>query len=462
MDWYKPICAHIITPLWARWEKSDYLKHLHYLTKLQYASADEIQDMQWTKIKSLLKHAYNNSAYYTAIFDNLHLHPADLRTWTDFEKMPLLTKKDIRYNYDNLIAKNIPKHTFITGMTSGSTGKPLHFLSDEKGLQWTRAHIVLTQEWAGWKLGKRKFTVMGIHANKPTGNIRHSFRNMLLDRSFLLNTLELDEDSMFLFYKALKITCRPFIQGFAHAIYLFAQYLEQNNLFDIHACGIITGGMVLNNHERALIEKVFNSKVFNRYGTEEAGVMACECETHEGLHISVGKYYLEFLNDNKEALPGETGSIVVTDLTNYGMPLIRYKIEDMAVLGDKPCSCGRTWPLIKEIVGRTSDFIITPDKKIISGISLTDFFAAIPGLLQIQIIQNKIDHLTYKIIKSSEFTDNSIQKIKEIERRFFGDKMQVSYDYVESIPLEPRGKYRFVKSEIAKEYFGGLNSDLKP
>ena len=262
MDWYRPICSHFITPLWAKWEKSDYLNHIEYLKMFQYVSPEEIKKTQWQKIKALLNHAYENCLYYNELFNKMHLHPRDIVNWSDFERIPLLTKDKIRNNYKDFIAKYSNNKMLHSGMTSGSTGKPLHFVADEKGLQWTRAHIILTDEWAGWKLGERKFAVSGIHANERTQGTRKCLRNKLLDRISLLNTLELNEDSMSAFYKSLRKARRPFIYGFAHAIYLLAQYLEQRNFTDVHACGIMTGGMVLNDHERSLIEKVFHCKVF--------------------------------------------------------------------------------------------------------------------------------------------------------------------------------------------------------
>jgi len=453
IDLYEHFCRYVTVPIWAKWERSHYLSHIEYLKTSQYDTPEIIKITQWEKVKKILDHAYVNCPYYKTLFSDIRMHPNDIKSWSDFEQIPLLKKDDVRNNYENIIAANMGQKTLHHGVTSGSTGKPLHFVADEKGLQWTRAQIVLTQQWAGWRLGEKKYAISGIHANENTKNVRKYLRNKLLDRISLLNTLEIDENSMISFHRTLSKAYRPFIYGFAHAIYVFAQFLEKLSLMNIHACGVMTGGMILNDHERSLIEKVFHCKVFNRYGSEEMGAVACECEKHEGLHISSGKYYVEFLNGDKKALPGEIGSLVITDLSNYGMPFIRYQIEDMATRSDSMCSCGRTWPLISNIIGRTSDFIITPEKKIISGISLTDFFAMIPGVVQAQIIQDRIDHVIFKIVKNQEFGDESMRSLKEIERRFFGKSMSVTYDYVETIPKEPRGKYRFVKSQIAKDYF---------
>ena len=87
MDWYRHICSYLITPLWAKWEKSDYLSHIEYLKKFQYISPEEIKEIQWQKVKALLDHAYKNCSYYNALFNKMQLHPNDIMSWSDFEQI---------------------------------------------------------------------------------------------------------------------------------------------------------------------------------------------------------------------------------------------------------------------------------------------------------------------------------------------------------------------------------------
>jgi phenylacetate-CoA ligase len=198
--------------------------------------------------------------------------------------------------------------------------------------------------------------------------------------------------------------------------------------------------MVLTDSERHTIEKVFNSPVFNHYGCEEIGTIASECKAHEGLHVFGEGLYLEIESDN-EVMPGR---MLITDLVNYAMPLIRYDIGDAAILMSGKCPCGKTLPRLKEVSGRTADFLYTPDRKPVFGISILDTFVIhIPGFKQVQIVQDAYDHLNFRIVKDNRFSEESLDQLKRNVIEIFGDRMRYDLEYVEQIELTPRGKFRF-------------------
>ena len=123
--------------------------------------------------------------------------------------------------------------------------------------------------------------------------------------------------------------------------------------------------MVLHDWERRTIEEVFQCPVTNRYGCEEVSLIACECQRHDGLHVNADGIYLEVLRpDGTPCPPGEPGMIVVTDLVNRAMPIIRYQVGDMGVLSDRQCPCGRGLPLLEKIEGRMADYVVTPARRI--------------------------------------------------------------------------------------------------
>jgi phenylacetate-CoA ligase len=455
LDLYSPICRYITIPLWARWEGSHYLKYLKEQRRFQYLDIEQIEAIQLEKTKNLISHAYYNCPFYQSFYSCVGIHPEDIKTWPDFSKLPILTKAVIKKNQGELIAQNIQKDQLVPGKTSGSTGKPLDFFIDEDSTQKQRASALLTNEWAGYRLGEKVFTLFGQSTSMAKrSKLRKFLRRKLLNRTYNLSTLQLSKESMLEFYGLLGRNPMPFITGYAHTLYLFAEFLEEQDL-GINAKGIISGGMVLHNWQREKIEKVFNCKVINRYGCEELGTIACECDRQEGLHVNSYTKYVEVINEKGDpAKSGEIGNLVITDLTNYGMPFIRYIIEDMAVASDAICSCGRTLPLLKSIEGRESDFVITPDGMMVSGISLTDNFGAnIPGVVQLQIIQDKIDHITIRIVKDSSFSKESIDTIGHLNRTFFGDRMNFSCEFLDEIPLEASGKIRFVISEIERDVY---------
>jgi len=455
IDLYSPICRYITIPLWARWERSLYRKYLKEQKRFQYLDKGQVEGIQFEEARKLIAHAYHSCPFYNDFYSSAGIHPEDIRTWSDFSELPILTKGVIKKNQSEIIAQNIPREKLVPGKTSGSTGKPLDFFIDEDSTQKNRASILMTNEWAGYRLGQKFYSMFGQSTSEgKKGSWRVYLRNKLLDRVHNLSTLRLTEESMVNFYEFLEKSSKPFLYGYAHTVFLFADFLEKKNHLGVNAGGIVSGGMVLHNWQREKIERVFNCKVINRYGCEELGLIACECERQEGLHVNSYSKYVEIIDNRGEpAMAGEIGRLIITDLTNYGMPFIRYNIEDMAVAGNRSCSCGRTLPLLERIEGRESDFVITPDAIMVSGISLTDNFGAnIPGVVQLQIVQDRINHINIRIVKDSSFNRESIEIISRLNKKFFGNKMNFSCELIDEIPLEASGKIRFVISKISEKY----------
>ncbi len=454
MDYYKPILKHVIMPLWAKWEKSPYLKHLKYLDKSQYFPLDKIKEIQWGKIKELLMHANVNSKYYKELFIQNNILAEKINSYDEFLGIPILTKDDVRKNLDKILAPNYDK--YIPFLTSGSTGIPLRGFKDKECSEFKRACGRRSELWSGYDLGERIYCLYGEPEKELTGfvKLKATFRRKYLNRTEILDLLKLSDKSMFEFAKKMRKKPPSLLWGHAHGLYQLALYLENQNITDIQPKGMYSAGMVLHNWERKKIEEIFNCKLQDRYGGEELGLIATECKKQEGLHINTDSHFVEFLDkDGNPVAPGERGVIVVTDLTNYVMPFIRYKLEDVGEYSTDLCSCGRTQPLIKKLEGRVADFLITPEKELVSGISLTDHFAGhISGVAQIQIIQNELDKLELKIVKNNEYGKKTIEQISNLVLDFFGNRMEYKIELVDSISKESSGKYRFTICNLNNEF----------
>jgi phenylacetate-CoA ligase len=212
--------------------------------------------------------------------------------------------------------------------------------------------------------------------------------------------------------------------------------------------------MVLHNWQRTVIEEVFGCRVTNRYGCEEVGLIACECERHQGLHINADNVLVEIERDGRPARPCESGSVIVTDLSNRAMPLLRYQVGDVAIAANRPCPCGRGLPLVEKVEGREADYVVTPCGRLISGISLTENFAVmVPGLEQVQIVQEAIDRLRLRIVRGADFGPRSEACIRSLVAERFGPGVAYECEYVGRIPQEPSGKYRFCISKVARPVF---------
>src|SRR6266849_5101753 len=321
MDLHAGIIRNILGPAWARWEKSPYLSHYRHLRRAQFDSPGAIRAGQWRALQAILAHAYETVPYYRDRWKEAGINPAHLRSFEDFQQIPILTKSDIRTHGSDLLSYSFNPTTLIRKKTSGSTGVSLEIFLDEDSRQWKRACVLRSDEWTGWRFGEPVAKVWGNPEFRSRG-WRGFLRNLLLDREHYLDTLHMDETALARFAQVLVKKKPTLIFGHAHSVYLLAQFLRSNRLPIHRPKGIITTAMVLHSWQRQMIEEVFRCGVTNRYGCEEVSLIACECEQHNGLHINADSVFVEIMcPDHTGALtcpsrPGESGSVIVTDLTN--------------------------------------------------------------------------------------------------------------------------------------------------
>lgn len=447
------VVRNVIAPAWALWERSPYLRHYRQLCRTQFLAPQAIHDRQWEYVFRVLEHAYKTTAFWRIHLRNAGLEPWDVSSFDSFRMLPLLTKADLRAKNRDLLSCDYSNATLHRKQTSGSTGVPVQVFVDPDAQQFKRGCVLRSDEWSGWRLGQRVAILWGAEEN-PRRGWRPWLRNALLERATYLDTLRITEESMASFTVALRRRPPSLLLGHAHSLYLFAQFLKSRGPSGIRPKGIISTAMVLHDWERQAIEEVFQCKVTNRYGCEEVSLIASECEEHNGLHVNADGIYLEVLRpDGTPCAAGEPGMIVVTDLVNRAMPVIRYQIGDMGVLSDRRCPCGRGLPLLEKIEGRVADYVVTPRGEYVSGISLTDHFnTMIPGVVQLQIIQEELDRFLFRIVKGPEFGPNSLEKIAALVAERFGTAVRHECEFVARIPQEPSGKYRFCISKVENTF----------
>jgi phenylacetate-CoA ligase len=453
VDVHAFLIRSLIGPAWAAWERSPYLRHYHRLCRRQFDDAATIRSRQWEAIRNLLRHARATVPYYRTEWDAADIDPDDLKTLDDFSRLPILTKADIRAHGSALISETYsdPRDR-MRKTTSGSTGVSLEVWLDEESSQFKRACALRADEWSGWRFGEPVAMIWGNPPYLKRG-WRGRLRNALLDRERYLDTLKMNEFAMSRYADDLARRPPSLIFGHAHSVYLFAEFVRRYRPGSIRPRGIVTSAMILHNWQRRVIEEAFACAVTNRYGCEEVSLIACECDRHEGLHVNADGVYVELLRDGQPAAPGEPGSVVLTDLSNRAMPIIRYQVGDVAVWGNRPCSCGRGARLLERVEGREADYVTTASGDLVSGISLTENFAVlVPGIAQLQIIQEELDRFVFRIVKGDDFSPVSRERIAELVAERFGPETRFEFEYLQAIPQEPSGKYRFCISKVASAF----------
>jgi phenylacetate-CoA ligase len=195
---------------------------------------------------------------------------------------------------------------------------------------------------------------------------------------------------------------------------------------------------------RTTIESAFQVPVFNRYGSREVGVIGAECDAHAGLHVNE-------LDMVVEATPGPDGhgELLVTNLNNFGMPLIRYRIGDVGQIDTAPCRCGRAGARITRLFGRSSDFFTNAEGRKIHGEYFTHLFYGLDGIARFQLVQETLSEFQLKIVRNPDHWQDSTERFLRDElRKVFGDSMQLQIDHVDGIPATASGKFRFTISKV--------------
>ena len=439
-------------PLADRVKGRNTMKHLRELEKSQWYSRDQIEELQRKKLRSIIQHSYDNVPYYHKIFRELNLKPSDIKTVGDLSKLPVLTKYIVRNNIDKMIAKNFDASKLIESCSSGSTGEPLKYYTTPEAQDTTRATQFRGWEWAGFCIGDDVLNLSGFpHQMMSKSGLSRRIAYAITRYRFL-QAFNLDENTIDQYIKFIRKYKPKAIRGYSSSIYLLAKAMEKYGIYDIHPHTVIAHGETLSEEMQQTIENQFSCKVFREYGGDGM-IIAMQCEERNGYHLMAENAVTEFVKQNEHVSASELGEIVLTNLDNYGMPFIRYKIGDVGKPSDDVCSCGRGLQLMQSMEGRVPDMIITPCGKVLIVHFFTGLFEHIQGVDQFQISQEKKDELIIRLVKNSKFKDvDEVQIIREIQG-YVGEDMEIMTDFVKEIQVSMSGKRRFVISKVAGEYF---------
>lgn len=434
---------NIVEPLYALKNASPKLRYWRELEKTQYLAKNVLRQIQWDRLSQLLQYVYANNRFYRKRFDDMGLKPSDIKAPEDIKKIPVLTKKEIRRNINIMISDGFKIEELLRFKTGGSTGKPLEVYITEDCSEMRNACARRHDRWSGWEVGEPVGAVWG-NPVLPKG-VKARLRNWLLTPVIYLDTMCVNEESVREFADQWQKIKPTLLFGHAHSLFVLAQFINHLGITSIKPKGIISSSMMLLPHERKKIEQVFDVKVFDRYGCEEVSLIASECEKHDGVHLNIEHLYIEFIaEDGEYAKPGEPGKIIVTDLLNRAMPFIRYQIEDVGSPSERKCSCGRGLPLIKGVTGRVADFLIREDGSKVAGVSLIEnTMARIPGIEQMQIIQENLNCFVLNVVAGREFNRVREEQLKNYFKNLFNRQCRVEVNRVQEIPAESSGKFRF-------------------
>ncbi len=443
---------NVVIPAWIAKDRSPRLRYLRELERSQFLPADRLAALQLEKIVAMLEHAYDETRFYRRLFDSIGLKPRDVQSFADFKRIPILTKEDLRQHKDELLASSLRHGHLSEFKTGGSTGKPVTVYKDPRTVELSNASALRAFRWAGWRLGEPWGMVWG---NPPTHlNFKERMLDMLVSPEIYLDTMNLTDATMAEFVAKWRRRQPTIMRGHSHSIFIFASYCRQQGIRDLRPTAIISSSMMLLPSERRVIEEAFGCKVTDLYGCEEVGLIGCECERHEGMHVDAENVYVEIVDhEGRDAAPGSDGAILVTSLIGKAMPIIRYRMGDMASFATRACACGRTLPLLNNVSGRVADFLVRKDGSIVAGVSLVErTLTKFAGIAQMQLVQENVDELLVNLVKDADYGPETETGLIDELKRSVGEHNTIRIEFVARIPQERSGKYRFAISKVQNPY----------
>jgi phenylacetate-CoA ligase len=418
------------------------LLYLPLFYKNQYRSPESLRQFQESRLRHIVSFAYRNVPLYHHKFKERGLTPSDVTTLRDLTKIPITTKEEIKAGFPHKsVAPGYSESNCVTETTSGTSGNMLTVLYDKKASEILRAvafRAYLAQGLRPW----HTYCVMcrdPAEFSKATEGVLIRTRGLLegAPESELVEELR---------------AIHPDVIGAHPSLFVaMAKIMEKKAITDITPRMLLIGGEMAYPVYREYIERIFGCPTFNKYGAYEAISLAWEC-AHHTMHIDADSVIMEFIRDGEPVSPGERGEILITNLWNEAMPFLRYRLDDVGVLSDEACPCGRTLPALKEIEGKLDDFVILPSGELIPSTRIVPYFFIVPHIGQFKVLQNSPDHVELRIVPLKEFTDAMEKELVTCIQRVLGETVTVTIKKVDHIDITGQGKYKRVQRTFRADF----------
>jgi len=418
---------------------------LRELEASQWWDRDRIGRVQLERLRALVDAARRNVPYYRRVLADVGVDAASLRSLADLARLPFLTKALIRANLDELKADGAPPLKRYN--TGGSSGEPLVFYMGRDRISHDVAAKWRATRWWGVDIGDPEIVVWGSPIELGAQDRIRQARDRLL-RTQLLPAFEMSSENLDRFIAEIRRMRPRMIFGYPSALALIADHAHRTGqrLNDVGVEVAFVTSERLYDDQRAKIAAAFACGVANGYGGRDAGFVAHECR-EGGMHVSAEDIIVEIVDPAGAPLPlGHAGEIVVTHLATRDFPFIRYRTGDIGILDDRACRCGRGLPMLREIQGRSTDFVVAQDGTVMHGLALIYILRDLPEIASFKIVQESRQSVRVEVVSAEPVTADTEASIRNGFRSRLGADVVVAIERVEAILPERSGKFRYVVS----------------
>jgi phenylacetate-CoA ligase len=445
MTGYGLLYRRLIYPLYHRLVGHGALDAIREMSAHEKLGRDQMIEVERRKRVALMRHAMTTVPFWNETCRSLGMNAEDAAEPESFARLPIMEKGLIRSRLKDLVSTDLTDNRLDPNSTSGSTGQPLRFYTDLRSKAFRKASTVRLRGWLGIRQGDCVAHLWGSSIDQAKAEAWRGRLHSWVTRELFLSAYKLSDDDMAGYASLIRGRRVGLIVGYPSVMEEFGRFCARKRLEFPHLKAVICSAETLYEEQKRAVEEFLGVPVFNRYGSREVGDMAQGRPGSEGLVVNSDRVYLEIVReDGTLCETGETGDVIVTDLDNFGMPFVRYRIGDRAALSSE-VSGG--FPVLLGVDGRSLDVVRTADGRRIGGTFWTIVLREKPGMDKFQVVQRSIEGVEIRYVRSDQEPD--WDWIRARIREHCGPGLDVRFEAVDAIFPSAGGKHRVVISECS-------------
>lgn len=431
-----------------------FTKEMQELKRIDSLTSEQQESEKNEALRKLIAYSYEHVPYYRELFDGIGLSPSEIKTEKDLKKIPFLTKELLVQNREKLLSDEFDKSSLVYITTSGSTGTPTGLYVQKESVMRERVYCVHMFEDFGMQADSSRLVLRGkqFWAQAAKGK---SWQWDAFKRELSVNIFDMSDENMEKYCRAIEKYKPDFAYGYMSAMYVLCKYISQRKGGLKHKFkGFLAISETVVPEQRDFIENVIGAKAFSFYGMSERVIIAPECKCSREYHVEPLYGIAELVDSDGKVIndPGVDGELVGTSLLNYAMPLIRYKMGDMAAWSEnESCACGCGKKRLAYVSGRkTKDVLINRDGLAVSMASLEVHSKIYDYMSRYQFVQDEIGKVTVKAvpIPGLEITDEMLGEIAEAFNKRTMNKIEFMAELVDVIPPKANGKFSIIDQHL--------------
>jgi phenylacetate-CoA ligase len=419
-------------------------RHQEELSATQWSPAERIESLQNDKLAALLSAAAIHVPYYRDRASRAAA-VAPERATQALDSLPFLRKTDIQQAGTRLLhdGHRGPRSVKTTG---GSTGQAVTLWKSRDATAREMAAAWRGYGWASIDIGHRQARFWGVPLTAPQ-RLRARVIDLIGNRR-RCSAFAFSDADLARYTRVLNRFKPHYFYGYVSMLDRYAAFLEQSRMrLEFKPRAIITTSEVLTPTHRLHLNQVFDCRVYNEYGCGELGTIAHECE-HGALHVNAENLLVEVYDGERRCAPGEIGEIVVTELNNHLMPLIRYRLGDFGALSAASCRCGRALPVLENVAGRAYDLVYNREGRMFHGEFFMYMLEEVKreglGIEQFQVLQDSFERFRIRVVPGPGYGEPARALIRKRFHEGYGDYADLEFVEVDAIERRPSGKMQLI------------------